>query len=31
MAEKLLYNKYKIEKLIFKGLQRHGENYSNVF
>lgn len=31
LAERTLYNKYKIEKLIFKGLHRHGDNYSNVF
>lgn len=30
-AEKLMHNKYKIEKMIFKGLQKNGENYINVF
>jgi tRNA pseudouridine13 synthase len=30
-AERELHNKYKIEKLLFRGLTRLGENYQNVF
>ena len=31
MAEKLLHNKYRIEKLLFRGLHKYGENFRNVF